>query len=78
MTTANPEGARWRRLMMEERRRQYPRGGNPPHTPLRPAQERTRRCARCGVEFISLHHPASLAACFCPDCAHMVPEGWED
>jgi hypothetical protein len=60
----------WRRLMVEDRRPQ-----RPPQTPLKPA---TRRCARCGAEFVSLHDPASLAACFCPNCAHMVPDGWED
>lgn len=79
----------WRRLMTVEQKKQPT-----PQTPLKalPDSDRrefrryqefrqaraTRRCARCGAAFVSPHDPASLAACFCPDCQHMVPDGWED
>lgn len=79
----------WRRLMLEDRGKQPT-----PQTPLRALPESdqrefaryqefrkaraTRNCARCGAPFINVHPPASLAACFCLDCQHMVPDGWED
>lgn len=68
---ARDDSQAWRRLMTVAHKKQPA-----PKTPLRPSG--TRNCARCGGAFVNVYPEASLAACFCPDCQDMVPEGWED